>query len=188
MFKVLITGLVTTGSLIITGCSAPPLEPPHTQQEIDLQYSYRLDADDKLNIRVFEEKALTNEYEVDSNGTISFPLIGNINVKNKTILETEALITKALADGYIVDPKVSVEVITYRPFYIMGEVEKPGGYNYLNNISVSKAVALAGGYTYRANKKYALIKRANDQDTEYKVTTGTAVYPGDVVTITERYF
>ncbi len=190
-FKHFAIGLIATSAVLLSGCASAPYEPqPPTnnlQQNIQ-QQSYRLDAGDKVNIRVFEEKSLTGEYEVDSNGAISFPLVGSIDVKNKTVAETENLIETGLADGYIVDPKVSVEVLTYRPFYILGEVKQPGAYTYVNDISASKAVALAGGYTYRANKNYALIKRANNQDKEYKITPGTSIYPGDIITIKERYF
>ena len=106
-----------------------------------------------------------------------------------TIPEIQSSIESALKEGYLRDPRVSVEVLNYRPFYILGEVETPGEYPYTNGLSVLNAVATAGGFTYRANNKRVFIKRSDtDDEREYPLTPLTPVAPGDTIRITERFF
>jgi polysaccharide export outer membrane protein len=105
------------------------------------------------------------------------------------VLEFQQAVQTSLKDGYIQDPHVSVEVLTYRPYYILGEVQKPGEYPYSNGLSVMNAVATANGFTYRANTKKVFIKRADSSaEEEYPLTSMTPVAPGDTIRVTERYF
>lgn len=151
--------------------------------------NYRLGAGDKVRVTTFGEPTLTGEFSVGGAGVVSFPLIGDVSAQGATVSEFRDRITRALSNGYLVDPRVSVEVLTFRPFYVLGEVGKPGEYPYTESLTVLNAVALAGGFTYRANTGKVLIKHQNEsQEREYPLTVGTAVLPGDTIRITERYF
>ncbi len=148
---------------------------------------YTLGVDDKLRLTVFGEKDLSGEFSVSSTGTISMPLIGEVQAAGKTVSQVQTDITRKLSDGYMKNPKVSLEVEGYRPFFIVGEILKPGSYNYVNGMLVINAVALAGGYTYRADKDDIRLRHAGS-DVEEKVGEDSAVQPGDVITIPERFF
>lgn len=151
--------------------------------------AYRFGVADKVRITVFNEPTLSGEFTVSSNGMLSLPLIGDLAVQGKTTQEVITLITTSLADGYLRDPRVSIDVLTYRPFFILGEVSKPGEYPYSNGLTVMNAVATASGYTYRANKKKVFIKRAGEtEEKRFDLTPGLEVQPGDTIRIGERYF
>jgi polysaccharide biosynthesis/export protein len=152
---------------------------------------YQLGAGDKLRITVFGETDLTGEYSVTSAGDVSFPLIGNVPATGKTVEQVQEAIRTKLAGGYVQDPRVSAEVIAYRPFYILGEVTKPGQYPYTVGLTVQQAVATAGGYTYRANKHVIYVKQEQDQ-AERKIAIDPsrplALQPGDTIRVAERFF
>lgn len=150
---------------------------------------YRLGPGDKVKVIVFGHEDLSGQAEVDGSGMISLPLIRNIPVQGITVRELEEEIANRLRPEYLLNPKVSVEVLTYRPFYIYGEVNKPGSYPYVNNMTVINAVALAGGYTYRARQSRVRIIRANDpKKSATDAGPDTPVFPGDVIEVPERYF
>lgn len=150
---------------------------------------YRLGAGDRLNISVFGEADLSGEYLINPQGNIGFPLVGDIVAGGKTIAELTASITAALQGDYVRQPSVNVEVLTYRPFFILGEVRTPGTYPYSANLTVLNAVATAQGFTYRADRTRVFIKHAwEDQERVYRLTTTTPVQPGDTVRIGERFF
>lgn len=151
---------------------------------------YVLAPGDKLRITVYSEAALTGEYAINSAGNVAFPLIGDVLARNSTVEDLAAAITARLSNGYVKDPRVSVEILNYRPYYILGEVNKPGEYPYAVNLTIEQAAAAASGYSYRANKRYAFVRRANEAQ-EYSVDLrGRPVYvlPGDTIRIGERYF
>lgn len=150
---------------------------------------YLLGPGDKLRITVFEEEDLTGEFFVAGNGAISFPLIGDVNAAGKTVKMVQDAITAKLRDGYIKDPRVNAEVVTFRPYYILGEVAKPGEYPYSNGMTVLNAIATAGGFTYRANSRYVFIKRAgNSVEQRERVTGVLDLKPGDTVRVGARLF
>jgi len=150
---------------------------------------YRLGASDKVRVTVFGEEALTGEFIVGANGKMSLPLIGETQAAGLTIGQFQAEIANALAQGFLDEPRVSAEVLNYRPFYILGEVNQPGTYPYTNNLTVLNAVATAGGFTYRANINRVFIKRGDgDGEVEFPLTTSTRVAPGDTIRIGERLF
>jgi polysaccharide export outer membrane protein len=150
---------------------------------------YRLGAGDKIRVITFGEEALTGEFFVGGSGKVSLPLIGEVQAAGLSIPEFQKGVENALKDGYLKEPRVSVEVLNYRPFYILGEVNKPGEYPYTNGLTVHKAVATAEGFTYRANTKKVFIKRANsDKEVEAPLTEITVVAPGDTIRIAERFF
>lgn len=181
-----IVGVLLSG-MVLSGCadSRVPLASSGLQAT-----SYGLAAGDKLRITVYSEPALTGEYAINASGNVAFPLIGDVPAKDGTVEQLAAAITTKLSGGYVKDPRVSVEVLNYRPYYILGEVNKPGEFPYAVNLTVEQAVAAAGGYSYRANKRYAFVRRASDP-IEHSVDlrgAPTYVLPGDTIRIGERYF
>lgn len=150
---------------------------------------YILGVGDQVRLTVYGEEDLSGTYEVGSTGVMALPLIGNVDAANKTIRQFEETVRQKLAGGYLHDPKVSAQVMNYRPFFILGEVAKPGSYPYVNGMTVLNAVALAGGYTYRANSDGAVIIRANDPTkSENKAKEDATVMPGDIIRVPERFF
>ncbi|KCZ94491.1 polysaccharide biosynthesis/export protein [Hyphomonas johnsonii MHS-2] len=144
---------------------------------------------DKLRISVFGQPELSGQFVVDGSGAISMPLIGQMEAVGLSTPALEDKIEARLADGFLLEPKVSAEVINYRPFYILGEVGRPGEYPYNSGLTVLNAVAAAGGFTYRANKKVVFIKGADSsEEVAFQLNTNTVVKPGDTVRIGERIF
>lgn len=160
-----------------------------TAAEVRVVPDYRLGSGDKIRVITFGEEALTGEFFVGGSGNVSLPLVGEVKAAGLTIPEFQTAIETVLKDGYLKDPRVSIEVLNYRPFYILGEVESPGEYPYTNGLSVLNAVATAGGFTYRANTRRVFIKRADSSlEREYPLNPQTPVAPGDTIRITERFF
>lgn len=151
---------------------------------------YRLGNGDKVRISVFNQRDLTDIYQVDGLGRIAFPLVGQIDVGGLTPKQLEQKIAKVLSPDYVRNPHVSVVVLTYRPFYILGEVTKPGSYPYVSGMTMINAVALAGGFTYRADEDSFNLMRPDRVGKKLKVDAKpeTPVQPGDVITVNERIF
>lgn len=150
---------------------------------------YHLGPGDKLQVTVFGQQDLSGEFDVDGSGSISLPLIGEVEAGGLTVRQLSAEIVSKLKPNYLVNPRVSVQVLNYRPFYILGEVKNPGSYPYVNGMKVINAVALAGGFTYRAREDQIYITRANDpKRTRQIATQQTVVLPGDVIKVPERFF
>ena len=150
---------------------------------------YRLGAGDEVNVAVFEQPELSRKYVVNGSGYISMPLAGSVKAKGRTTRELRFAIRSMLGREYVKDPKVSVEIIKYRPFFILGEVKSPGNYSYINNLTVESAVALAGGYTDRADKREVRVTRKSKQGlSTRKVQPTHLVLPGDTIVVNERWF
>jgi polysaccharide export outer membrane protein len=150
---------------------------------------YILGAGDRVRVIVYGEAQLSGEFFVSPQGVISFPLIGDIPAAGRTVPMVIAEVTTRLKDGFVMEPRVSAEVLNYRPFYILGEVTRPGTYPFSSEMTVMNAVATAGGFTYRANRGTVYIKHANEQgEHKSKLTADTMVAPGDTVRIAERIF
>lgn len=143
---------------------------------------------DKIKLTVFGEENLSGEFEVDNTGSLAIPLVGEIKVRGLTPREVERKITHTLEDGYLKSPRVNIEVLNFRPFFILGEVNKPGSYPYANDITVINAVALGGGYTTRAKTGKIIVRRAATPDKEEWISEDALVYPGDVLRVDERFF
>ncbi len=155
----------------------------------DVTYQYHLGLGDKVSVSVFGESDLGGTFVVSSEGKLSLPLIGDFPAAGMTAAELKSKIENAYRQGYLKDPKVTVDVMSFRPFYILGEVNKPGEYPYDSGMTVVNAVALASGFTYRADQKHVFIKHVNQlKETEVPLTTSQAVEPGDTIRISERYF
>lgn len=150
---------------------------------------YRLGSGDLLKITVFNQKDLSGDYTINGSGQISLPLIGDINAKDLTAKQVEKGITDKLMPDYLLNPRVSVQVLNYRPFYILGEVKQPKSYPYVDGMTYLNAVAIAGGYTYRAKEDHVVVIRMNDpQKREYTLKMDEPVLPGDVIHVKERFF
>jgi polysaccharide biosynthesis/export protein len=150
---------------------------------------YTLDSGDKLRVVVFGQDGLTNSYNVDAGGNITMPLIGAVPARGLTSAELSAAIGARLKQGFIREPHVAVEIETYRPFFILGEVTFPGQYPFVANMTVETAVAIAGGFTPRAYHSDVVLSRTvGGQTVRTTVPVTTPVRPGDTITITERWF
>jgi len=151
---------------------------------------YVLGSGDQLKITVFGETDLSGQYEIDGSGIVAFPLVGEVKAAGGTARDLEKRIKTKLSDGYLKNPTVSIEVLTYRPFFILGEVKRPGSYPYKNGLNLLNAVALAGGYTYRAKSSVWVVTRSGDSKyNEREVTDGAfRIRPGDTIVIPERFF
>ncbi|HLI11228.1 MAG TPA: polysaccharide biosynthesis/export family protein [Alphaproteobacteria bacterium] len=150
---------------------------------------YKVGSGDKLHIAVFGQEQLTGDFDVDGKGDISYPLIGTVPVGGMTASQIADALTNRLSPNYLKNPKVTVEVIKYRPFYVLGQVRKPGSYPYVDGMSVLQAVAIAGGFTLRGDQSGVLIARASDpQHKEQHVSVDAPVYPGDVIRVPVIFF
>ena len=181
--------LFTTCLTVLFSCAINAYAQNPSDAETVLNQGYILGSGDRLRVIVFGEEDLSGEFVVDGSGGISFPLVGQVHATNLTLREFELALTNALKDGYLNDPRVSVEVLNYRPFYILGEVEEPGEFPYTASLTVMNAVATAGGFTYRANTRVVYIQRAGtDQEVQIPLTATLQVQPGDTIRIAERFF
>ena len=164
---------------------------PTTRARADAapQTEYVLGAGDKLRVTVFHNDDLNAECEVDPSGTVTLPLIQQVPAAGKTVQQLEAEIKNRLSPDYVKTPMVTIEVLNYRPFYIIGEVKNPGSYPFVASMTVVNAIALAGGYTYRANKDEVQLIRATDSARKPVAAQRTdIVMPGDVIEVKERLF
>jgi len=152
--------------------------------------AYRLGAGDRLTIRIYDQPQLSGEYEIDDSGMVDFPLLGLVQASGMTTAGLSQSIANTLrAKNLILNPGVAVEVSTYRPFYILGEVTTPGQYPYRPGMTVLTAISIAGGFTYRAEQDYVGITRdTGSQPVQYRAQTFALAAPGDVITVFERRF
>jgi polysaccharide export outer membrane protein len=177
-----ITGLLM---LLVAMSAAAQQEPA----DGPVDENYRLGPGDRLQVSVFNQADLTGEYTLDGTGRFSMPLIGQVEGAGKTAAELEVAIVGALRPDYLVNPRVSVQVLTYRPFYIIGEVGSPGDYPYVDGMTYLNAIAIAGGYTFRAKQDIVYVIRAGDpEEEEVRLPVSDRVQPGDIIRIDERMF
>ena len=179
LLDALVAALVLAVVFIASG---PPAGAQATQE-------YRIGPGDKLNITVFGQSDLSGPVVVDGSGRIAFPLLGQIDADGKTLSELQAEITVALNRDFLVDPKVSIEIANYRPFFILGRVNKPGSYPYIEGMSVRMAVALVGGFTRRAREDPVTLIRGDDPAKKSReVGLDEIVLPGDTIQVERRLF
>jgi polysaccharide biosynthesis/export protein len=150
---------------------------------------YHLDAGDRLRVVVYGQEGLTNTYSISAGGTITMPLIGAVPARGRTPQGLAAEITARLRNGFIREPSVAVEIESYRPFFILGEVQAPGQYPYVPNMTAESAVAIAGGFSPRARKDRVTITHTDASGTSRVIMPpGTPIGPGDTVLVGERWF
>ncbi|MGE6567058.1 polysaccharide biosynthesis/export family protein [Shewanella vesiculosa] len=154
----------------------------------DIDDSYRLGAGDTIVIKVFGQDELTLETQITNSGKVNYPFLGTIVVKDMSIKQVEELVYKGLKGDYLVEPNVFVGIVSYRPFYIHGEVKQPGGYPYQPGMTVNQAVALAGGLTERASQDKIFISREGTKSESVKGAISSQINAGDTITIEQRFF
>jgi polysaccharide export outer membrane protein len=179
-------------ALAATGCArraAPMTDMPVPADALAAEQTYTLDSGDKLRIVVFGQEGLTSSYAVDAGGQVSMPLIGSVGARGLTTAQLGNAIAAKLRDGFVREPHVAVEIESYRPFFILGEVAAPGQYPYVANMSVETAVAIAGGFTPRAQKNRVEISRPlRGQIFRSPAPLNAIVRPGDTIVVGERWF
>jgi len=175
LLAILIVALATGGFPVAGGA-----------QNLD---EYRLGPGDKLGVKVFGHDDLSGEFVIDGTGQIAMPLIGRVSAMGQTLQEIQDELTAILNRDFIVDPKVAVEVLNYRPFFILGQVEKPGSYPYVNGLDVRQAVALAGGFTRRAKTStVTVVRRTPDGNLTLRAWPDSPILPGDTIEVDRRFF
>jgi len=181
----LISGLALSGCADGTGVPAPNYA---TSEAQTLSRAYRLGIGDKLRVVVFGESNLSGETEVGTLGTVDIPLVGDVPAKGRTLSQFRRAVVDKLSNGYLKNPKVTVEVLNYRPIYVHGEVKTGGEFPYRTGVRMRDVIATAGGYTYRANKSVLFLER--DGHPPYRITmpTDMPVLPGDNIRVPERFF
>ena len=152
--------------------------------------AYRIDTGDRVSITVYREADLSvSGVRVKADGTIAFPLLGDLQVAGLTSRGLQNLVTTRLLDGYLKKPNITVSIDSYRLYYIKGEVGRPGGYSFVDGLTVAKAVALAGGYTARASESsISLVREADPDNPIESVGVNVAIRPGDIITVGESFF
>ncbi|MCY4227194.1 MAG: polysaccharide export protein [Gammaproteobacteria bacterium] len=184
--------VLTAALLLVPLLSYPVLaqaQATETAALEDTTTDYVLGHGDRIRITVFGHENLTGEFLLSETDSISLPLVGVLDFNGATLKEAQSIVVDALRPDYLVDPKVSVEVLEYRPFYIIGEINNPGSYPWVNGMTVIEAVAIGGGFTYRARKKQMLVIRATDETrSEQEIKPNDKVLPGDLIRVAERFF
>jgi protein involved in polysaccharide export with SLBB domain len=150
---------------------------------------YRLSPGDRLNIVVFGQEDVSGEFQIDGAGNITMPLLGQVAAASRTVTQLQTEITAALDRDYIVNPRVSIEVLNYRPFYILGQVNAPGSYPYVSGMDVRQAIAIAGGFTRRARTStVTVIRETAEGAMEIEAKPDAPVLPGDTIEVERRLF
>ncbi len=180
-------------SLLALGCGGDEILQPTTEDQQAILAAaagpHRLQAGEKIRVTVYGEQGLSAEYEIDPSGSVSLPLAGTVQAAGLTQSELEHRLTERFSSEYLKNPKVTVSIAEFRPFYILGEVEKPGAYPYTGGLNVLSAIAIAGGTTYRANRSKIYIQHAGENGLrEYVASAAIPIMPGDVIQIPRRYF
>jgi polysaccharide export outer membrane protein len=181
------TALMLAVLTALSGCAA--YQPaPKAFHEVALQ-PYHIDSGDRLRINVFEQTGLTNTYTVDQAGYVAFPLVGQVPARGKTLPQLEAAIAAKLRQGYLRDPDVTIEIDRYRPVFIMGEVGRPGQYSYVPGMTAQNAIAIAGGFTPRANQADVdITRKINTEVMTGRIGITAPILAGDTVYVRERFF
>ncbi len=172
---------------VLSGCASPPKVDQRFVEALNAPY--RLDSGDRLRVVVFDQPTLTNTFAVNDAGNISMPLIGDVRARGLTTQELQASITSRLGAGFLRNPSVSVQVETYRPFFILGEVGNPGQYPYVAGLTARNAIAIGGGFTPRATQNMVQISRNfNGTIVQARVALDHPIRPGDTIHVLERWF
>jgi polysaccharide export outer membrane protein len=159
------------------------------EAQTPLSDSYRLGAGDQVVIAVFGEPDLSMTFRLNDTGQLSYPFLGELAIEGLTVTELEQLITSGLKGPYLVDPEVTVSIAEYRPFFVHGEVQRPGAYPYQPGMTLEKAIVLAGGFTERASRrKFEVIRASDPGSAAQAIELSDLVFPDDVVTVRRSFF
>jgi protein involved in polysaccharide export with SLBB domain len=179
---------------LLAGCGAGSNLGPATEAEQNAivetsKGSPRLQAGEKIRVTVYGEASLSGDYQIDPSGYLSLPLAGTVKAAGLTQAELEQELAKKFRSEYLRSPRVTVSITEFRPFYILGEIEKPGSYPYTSGLNVLSAIAIAGGTTYRGSRSTVLIQHPGESGMrEYPLASSVPVLPGDIIRIPQRYF
>lgn len=177
--------ILITGHL--AGCANSTL--PQSASHKALTSPYQLDSGDQLRVTVFEQANLSTTYTVDQSGYITMPLIGAVAARGRTTQQLSSDVAVKLQQGFVRSPDVAIEVATFRPFFIHGEVNNAGQFEYVNGLTAQTAIAIAGGFSSRANRRQVVISRQINGSIQHgKVDLNTPIRPGDTITVKERLF
>lgn len=200
------TFAVMLGLLLLAGCGPqgesrlpapdelpppPPIGTASTEEGgVAAQITeYLLGPGDRLTVTVFGQPDMSGEFEVDGSGQLTLPLVGTVDAGGLTVAGLTESLTDRLARDFLVDPQVSVEVLNYRPFYILGELKSPGSYAYVAGIDVRQSVAIAGGFTRRAwTSEVTIVRETRDGRRKFVAPLDAIVLPGDTIVVTRRVF
>jgi protein involved in polysaccharide export with SLBB domain len=180
--------------LSVSGCAGssalgPAAQADYTASIEAAAVSPRIQAGEKIRLTVYGEASLSGDYQIDPSGFVSLPLAGTVKAEGLTQSELERELAKKFRSEYLRNPKVTVSVVEFRPFYILGEIQKPGAYPYSSGLNVLRAIAVAGGTTYRGSKSTVEIQHAGESEMrEYSLAPSIPVLPGDIIRIPQRYF
>lgn len=180
---------VLVASAVLTGCAGMSgASLPLTEGQTGQAAAYRLGVGDKLKIAVFGEENLSGQFEVSPTGSIALPLAGEVAAQGMTVSEFREQLSRRLKDGYLKHPKVTVDVVNYRPIYVHGEVRTGGEVPYKSGMRLRDAIALAGGYTYRADETFVSLGRGGEPERAVRMTGESPLLPGDNIRVPERIF
>lgn len=191
MQKFFLLGLLI---LAAPGLRAQDAEQPITPglseiQSIGAESPYQLGAGDRISVEVFNQADLSGEFSLDGKGRFSMPLIGMVGAEDLTPAQLENLLVSKLKPDYLVSPRVYVRVLSYRPYYLIGEALGTGAFPYISGMTYMRAIAIAGGFSYRAKQDYVYVIRAEDpEQEEIKLDIDQKVQPGDIIRVAERLF
>ena len=182
--------MIASASLLAACTTAPPAYSAADLAEPTASASnYNIAPGDVLDVTIYGHDDLSGEYTVDAEGNISMPLVNQVRASGMSISDLETKLISVLKPDYLRNPDVSVKLVSYRPIFVLGEVENAGSYPYQPNMSVLSAIALAGGYTYRASRKKLFVVRGDDESRqETRITESDTLRPGDTVIIRQRLF
>ncbi len=184
--------LLLVSTLLSAAFSVKAADESNLQNQSTKSYDtdeYKLGSGDQIKITVFNQEQLSGEYTINGGGQIALPLIGDIYAKDLTVKQVEEAIANKLKPDYLLNPKVNVQVLNYRPFYILGEVKEPQSYPYVDGMTYRNAIAIAGGFTYRAKEDHVMVIRMKDpKKQEIKLDMDEKVMPGDIIHVEERFF
>ena len=189
--RVLLSLVLVAVSLTLSACARHSLPDQPAPAAIgNFTEGYELEPGNRVRVIVFNEANLSGEFLVDPSGNLSMPLIGTVPAGGATAKMLATRVEDVLKrSGYLRDPKVAIEILSYRPFYVLGEVKQPGEFSYTTGMTVLSAVARAGGYDYRAREGEVVLVRVVDGiQHEFRATERTPILPGDVIRVVERYF
>jgi protein involved in polysaccharide export with SLBB domain len=190
MFKYISWAFALAIGLLVSGCYTdfgPVVVAP--EPVVRPYVATRLQPGDRIKVSVYGEDNLNGIYEIDPSGNVSLALAGAIRAAGRSKSELQRDITAKYKSDYLQDPKVTVDVVAFRPFYVMGEVEHPGEFPYRGDLDVLTATTIAGGLTYRASRSTVLIKHPGEEGwTEYALAPTVMIGPGDLIRVPERYF
>lgn len=178
-------------AVAVAGCSSGPAShSQNAQAGVLVRVSagaYALGTSDQLRVQVYNEPTITGDYTVDGAGFLSIPVAGRVRAAGLTTEQLERRLTAKLNGGILKDARVTIQIVNYAPFYIRGEVKKPGEFPYKPGLTLGDAVAMAGGYTYRADESRAYVRPSGGTENAHPLNVDPPIAPGDNIRIPERF-